>query len=154
MSMSSESELVVDLCARRPMALRVLARHHIDTATAACPKRTLAACCQDVGLEPGAILAELDTAEAQLVAPWNDRPLSALIDHVLCTYHRPFAGELDDVVCEIDELARVSVSTVASTWGGARVVSVAARSRRHRGGADPRHAARARRHDGDPPGGP
>lgn len=66
-----------DLCRQRPLALPVIDRLGGD---------------DDV-----AVLAELSADEATLAAPWRDRGLPALLDHIVESYHRAFDRELQTV---------------------------------------------------------
>jgi len=92
------TEVVSQLCARRPLAVRVLRRQGIDPGSS----RTLGACCEERGLEPGSTLAELTTVEDRVAGTWRTRAMPELLDHVMRTYHRPFAGELDTAAAMLD----------------------------------------------------
>jgi regulator of cell morphogenesis and NO signaling len=100
---TTDAVLVKELCRQRPLALRVLSRHGLDAAATA----TLADAGRDHGRDPAALLAELDDDERRLTAPWLDRPLVELLDHILRTYHRPFGPLLDEVAEALDAVAPI-----------------------------------------------
>jgi len=106
-----ETEVVSQLCAHRPLAVRVMRGHGIDPSAA----QTLAACCGDHGLEVDAALGELRAAEDAIARPWRTRSLSELLEHVLRTYHRPFAAELD-AVTELLDRVRPTAKPGVTAW--------------------------------------
>ncbi len=87
---------VGDIVARFPGASRLFERHAIDYC---CGGRTsLDDACAERGLEPGAILAEIEAARATAPAvdrrDWTTAPISELIDHILVAYHAPLREDL------------------------------------------------------------
>ena len=76
--------LVGELCRQRPLALVILRRRGIDPSQPA-----------EASVLAG-VLDEVRAAEARLAAPWRDRPVTELLDHVLRSYHRPFAAMVDE----------------------------------------------------------
>lgn len=103
------------LCARRPLAVRVLRRLGIDPSSSS----TLGASCQEHGLELGSTLAELTTVEDTVAGSWHARAMLDLLDHVMRTYHRPFAGELDTVAATLDR-ARPGDEPGRTAWAELR----------------------------------
>jgi regulator of cell morphogenesis and NO signaling len=93
-----DTEALNQLCARRPLAVRVMRKRGLDPGS----RRTLGACCQEAGLDPSVVLGELGAAEDAVAGDWRRRPIPELLDHVMRTYHRPFAGELDAVAALLE----------------------------------------------------
>ena len=57
--------------------------------------RTLAAACDEQGLDAGAVVAELDTSRSERPAPqWMTMGLTELVDHIEGTHHRYLWDEL------------------------------------------------------------
>jgi len=108
---TDDSEAISQLCARRPLAVRVMRARGLDPAS----RRTLGACCFEAGLELHELLAELGRAEDAVAGAWRSRPISELLDHVLRTYHRPLASELDAVAVMIDD-ARPGDEPAMEVW--------------------------------------
>lgn len=104
-------EVVDQLCRRRPLAIRVLRGHGIDPSS----RETLATSCARAAAEVAEVVAALDAAERAAADPWRSRAITELLDHVLRTYHRPFAAELDVVVAALDH-ARPSDGPELATW--------------------------------------
>ncbi|HMB68197.1 MAG TPA: iron-sulfur cluster repair di-iron protein [bacterium] len=83
------------LAARHPLATRVFARHDIDYCCGG--GRALDQVCQEKGLDPDALLKEIQTELSSASAPeerWDEAPLGDIIEHILAAYHRPLAEEL------------------------------------------------------------
>ena len=83
------------LAAEHPLATRVFARRGIDFCCAG--GLDLASACDNKGVDLQQFIAELvqeiaTQPEAEL--RWGDKPLDALIDHILVTYHEPLREEL------------------------------------------------------------
>jgi len=110
-----DSEAISQLCARRPLAVRVVRRRGLDPGS----RRTLGASCQEAGLEVDVVLAELSAAEDAVAGDWRSRPIPELLDHVVRTYHRPFAAELDAIVAVVDR-ARPDNETGIAMWSEIR----------------------------------
>ncbi|GJM45600.1 MAG: iron-sulfur cluster repair protein YtfE [Gemmatimonadota bacterium] len=94
---------VGQLAARHPLATRVFARHGIDFCCGG--GRALQEVCQEKGLDPGAVLEEIQAELASSTVPeerWDEAPLPDIIEHILVTYHRPLTEELP----RLDSMAR------------------------------------------------
>jgi len=89
-----------ELCTHHPLAIPLLYRHGIDANGAG----SLEEGCRARGLEPTHVLAELAVEETRLAGPWHARTLASLIDHILRTYHRPFATTLDEAETIVDAM--------------------------------------------------
>lgn len=107
----SKFDGVGNLCVQRPLALRVLQRHGIDPASPG----SLAVCCQDRGIDLDALLAELLATETEFTGAWRTRAISELLDHVVRTFHRPFAAKLGELIALLDA-ARPATEPALSAW--------------------------------------
>jgi len=107
-----ESETVKELCARRPLAMRVLERHDIDPTERA----RLAECCAARGIEVATVLAELTRDEVELAAPWRSRPMALLLDHIIQRYHRPFDSMVTAAEAALDAARPPSAAPSHEAW--------------------------------------
>ncbi len=112
---TEDTEAISQLCARRPLAVRVMRARGLDPAS----RRTLGACCLEAGLELHELLVELGRAEDAVAGTWRSRPMTELLDHVLRTYHRPLASELDAIVVVFDR-ARPGDEPAVAVWSELR----------------------------------
>jgi len=98
-----ENVRLADLAVARPAASRVFHRQGLDYCCGG--KRSLAEACAEKGLDPQAVLAEIE-AEAPEAdeRPWSERPLPELIDHILSTYHEPLRAELPELVAMAEKV--------------------------------------------------
>jgi regulator of cell morphogenesis and NO signaling len=90
------------LAATRPVSVRVFHRHDIDIAWEG--REPLARACARRGLDPRVVLREIAAEEARGgggCVRWEARPLEALIEHLVHSYHRP----LREVFPELERLA-------------------------------------------------
>jgi regulator of cell morphogenesis and NO signaling len=110
--MWNESEAVVELCSRRPLAIQVLQRHAIDPSD----PRSLAACCQDRALEVGVVRGELIAEESRLAGSWRTRTLPELIDHIVTTYHQRLDAALTAAAAAISAAAPPSDGPAHLDW--------------------------------------
>jgi len=85
---------VAEIAAADPAAIRIFQRHQIDFRCGG--KLPLAEVCARRGLDPDALLAELEAAprEDAASADWRDATLTALIAHIQQRYHVPLRLEL------------------------------------------------------------
>jgi regulator of cell morphogenesis and NO signaling len=88
-----------DMVAFQPLAARVLSRYQLDYCCGG--RQTLEEASQDQGLDPRAILAEIEAEKADDLTEeprWDRAPLPALIDHIVHDYHQPLREELARLV--------------------------------------------------------
>jgi regulator of cell morphogenesis and NO signaling len=86
---------VGELATEHPLSTRVFARHGIDFCCGG--GKPLREACVEKGLDSVSVLDEIrreleipDMSEQR----WNQAPLGHLVEHILCTYHRPLREEL------------------------------------------------------------
>ncbi|MBI5504340.1 MAG: iron-sulfur cluster repair protein YtfE [Deltaproteobacteria bacterium] len=90
----STSQRLAQLATTRAGASRVFQRHRLDFCCGG--QRDLATACADRGLDPQALLAEIER-EAPGPAPlarWDRRAAGDLVEHILARFHRPHRQEL------------------------------------------------------------
>ena len=91
------------LATEQPLSTRVFARHGIDYCCGG--GRPLADVCNEKGLNPAAIVEEIEkelSVPGELTERWDNAPLPELIDHILSAYHVPLWEELP----RLDAMAR------------------------------------------------
>lgn len=87
---------LASLATRLPGASRVFHRHRLDFCCGG--QRSLEAACLAKGLDPLALLAELEREEARPEdGDWSRAPLSDLVDEILVRYHDPLRTELPEL---------------------------------------------------------
>lgn len=94
MTITADSK-VGKLAAEHPLATRVFARRGIDFCCAG--GLDLATACDTKGVDVQQFITELEqeiAAQPDADLRWDDKPLAALIDHILVTYHEPLKEEL------------------------------------------------------------
>lgn len=98
---------VGQLATTRPASLRVLHRHGIDFCCGG--GRAVRDACAKAGVSVDALEAEIAALEAQAPATtdWATAPLSALIDHILATHHRPLDQELPRLLAMAERVVQV-----------------------------------------------
>jgi regulator of cell morphogenesis and NO signaling len=88
MTTSTTDRTVGQIAAEFPASVRIFEKHGIDFCCGG--KLPIDQACGAKGLDPAALMAEIDQA-AQVPAAdptdWKNAPLSALIDHILDTHH-------------------------------------------------------------------
>ena len=99
---------VGEIAAHHPLATRVLARHGIDFCCGG--GVSLVAACGKRGLDPAALVAEMEheiagTPEAG--AGWLEAPLAELVRHIEESYHVPLREELPRLEAMARKVARV-----------------------------------------------
>jgi regulator of cell morphogenesis and NO signaling len=88
---------VAAIATELPATIRVFERHHIDFC---CGGRVpLAKACGDKGIDVDTLLGDLRLAAAEPSPEpnWNDRTLTALVDHILERFHGPLRVELQRI---------------------------------------------------------
>ncbi len=96
------------LATENPLATRILARHGIDYCCGG--GRSLAAVCQEKGLDADALLTEIEheiNPAHEETTRWDLAPLDQLIDHILATYHVPLWEELPRLESMAQKVYRV-----------------------------------------------
>lgn len=92
---------LAELVAAYPTAARVLHRHRLDFCCGG--EQTLAAACERRGLDPQALLAEVESLVTDAAQPRpSTLPPEKLVDFIVERYHDPLRGELP----RLAELAR------------------------------------------------
>lgn len=87
------------IAAAHPYAIPILERYGIDFCCGGA--QSLAEACQARGVDPEAVLAEIEAARpSEAPVCWADRPLDELIAHIVEHYHRP----LDELLPALEAL--------------------------------------------------
>jgi len=94
-----------DLALAQPAASRIFRELHLDFCCGG--GRSLREACAERDLDPAAVLDEIASAEGGAVRDLRSLPLSALVEHVLVTYHEAHRRELPDLVELAEKVARV-----------------------------------------------
>lgn len=98
---------LAEFAVKIPAATKVFHRYGLDF----CCKggRSLADACQSKGLDPAALLGEIDAAtpESSDATDWSQRPLGELADHIVSRYHEPLREELPRLVDMARKVERV-----------------------------------------------
>ena len=101
MSSIEANETVGQMAVRLPAASRVFARHNIDFCCGGA--KPLAEVCAAKGLDPAALLAEIEAERPTSDdVRWDEAELADLIDHILVRFHRP----LDEELPRLEAMAR------------------------------------------------
>lgn len=96
--MNIQDTTLAELAATRPAAARVFFKHGLDFCCKG--RRPLAEACREKGLDPDAIVREVELASpaADDVAAWSAKPVAALVGHILDRYHGRLREELPILV--------------------------------------------------------
>lgn len=96
-----------ELASTHPAAARVFLRHRLDFCCGG--KRSLSEACRAAGLDPGAILDELDreAGSGEPAPRWDDRPLDDIADHIEARYHAALRRELPPLIAAARRVERV-----------------------------------------------
>lgn len=84
-----------ELAAQSDAALRVLDRFGLDFCCGGA--RLLSEACREKGLDPGEVLAQIETAsngDREAAGDWREAPLDSLIDHIVTRHHAYLRDEL------------------------------------------------------------
>ncbi|MDC3378793.1 iron-sulfur cluster repair di-iron protein [Planctomycetota bacterium] len=93
--MITADNTVAQLAREHPLSTRTFARYGIDFCCGG--GRPLRAVCQERGLDPEAVVAEVleDVADPSADSKrWDQEPSADLIDHILVAFHEPLREEL------------------------------------------------------------
>lgn len=106
--MINTNDTLGSLATRYPSATAVFLRHRLDFC---CRGRdTLSDACRSAGLDPAAIVAEMeahDADEDQEQPHWDIRPIPELVDHILGRYHEPLRHDLPALIDAARKVERV-----------------------------------------------
>ena len=93
---------LAELAVQHPGAARVFFHHRLDFCCGG--RRPLDEACRERGIDPTAILDEIDAARPLTadLPRWDREPLAAVIDHIVSTYHARLRRDLPDLI----EMAR------------------------------------------------
>src|SRR5690348_9608123 len=96
-----------ELARANPTATRVFLRHRLDFCCGG--KQTLAAACEKAGLDPAAIVAELEREAQRGDDPpsWERKPLGDLADHIEVHYHDGLRRDLPPLIEAARRVERV-----------------------------------------------
>jgi regulator of cell morphogenesis and NO signaling len=88
---------LADLAVTHSAASRVFHGHGLDFCCHG--RRPLAEACAERGLDPAAVLAQIEADSQGLSSPrWDFKPLSDVVDHIVTHYHRRLRLELPELV--------------------------------------------------------
>lgn len=110
---------ISEIAAQSLGAVRVFERHGIDYCCGG--KRPVADACGEMGLDTGAVMAELERALAGKPADetdWMQAPLRRLIQHIVGTHHEFLKLELPRIAQRLEKVMRVYGQKDAATLGG------------------------------------
>lgn len=91
----TEEMTVAEIASTLPSSVRVFQRHGIDFCCGG--KRPVGIACEERGVPFADVAAAIEAAATQPAGEerdWNRAPLSALIDHIVSTYHDPLCADL------------------------------------------------------------
>jgi regulator of cell morphogenesis and NO signaling len=118
---------LADLVDHQPHAARVLERHGLDYCCGGA--RPLDAACAPLGIDPAAVLAEVDAAapdDGATAGAWTTMGAAELVDHLEATHHRYLHEELPRLEALCDRVVGVhgsrhlELDRVAATFGELR----------------------------------
>ncbi len=95
---------VADIAVGMPATIKVFQQYHIDFC---CGGRiSLAAACAQHGVDPQALLADLQTAHAGAApeSDWWHAPIADLVAHIQARYHEPLRAELPRLAAMLDKV--------------------------------------------------
>ncbi len=108
------AQLAID----RPQAPGIFIRHGLDFCCHG--RRSLEEACAERGLDPRAVLDEIDRATPPAAADearWTERPVAELVDHILLRYHAPLRGDVATLVTLAGKVERVHAAKAACPHG-------------------------------------
>ncbi|MCA9563991.1 MAG: iron-sulfur cluster repair di-iron protein [Myxococcales bacterium] len=103
----TSEESLGNMAARIPGASRVFMRHHIDFCCRG--KRSLAEACDEHGLDLEFVLGQLESVcdRKSDEVDWRTQNESAIISHIIETYHKPLKEELPRLNAMAEKVASV-----------------------------------------------
>ena len=109
MSTLNRELTVGEIAAQVPASIRVFERHRIDFCCGG--KLPVSEACGARGLDPDAVLDEIDaesaqtaTQQAEDTAGWQSAPLGTLVDHILSTHHAYLKTHLPRIAGMMDKV--------------------------------------------------
>lgn len=105
--MQTRNSTLGELARTIPTSTRVFLRHHLDFCCGG--KQTLAEACAKAGLDPAAVLAEIDTeiARGGSGRTWEQRSQAELADHIEQHYHAALRRDLPSLISAARKVERV-----------------------------------------------
>ena len=91
----TEEMTVAEIASTLPSSVRIFQRHGIDFCCGG--KKPVGIACEEHGVPFADVAAAIEAAATHPAVgerDWNREPLSALIDHIVATYHDPLCEEL------------------------------------------------------------
>ena len=112
-----------ELARANPAATRVFLRHRLDFCCGG--KQSLAAACERAGLDPAAILDELEREATRGDDPptWDAKPLGDLADHIEAHYHAGLRRDLPSLIEAARRVERVHAAKPSVPAGLADVLA-------------------------------
>ena len=112
-----------DLAAANPSATRVFLRHRLDFCCGG--RRSLAEACERAGLDPAAIVAELEqeARRGETSPRWEQRSQAELADHIESHYHAALRRDLPPLIEAARKVERVHAQKPAVPAGLADVLT-------------------------------
>ncbi len=110
--MFAPTSTLAELAAHLPAASRVFRRHGLDYCCGG--RRSVAVACEERGLDPQAVMDEIDAAAVRPDDPPTlvGRPASELIEHIIRHYHEPLRAELPELVAMAKKVEHVHADKV------------------------------------------
>jgi regulator of cell morphogenesis and NO signaling len=105
--MSTANLTLADLAVTRPGATRVFLKHKLDFCCGG--RRLLDDVCAEKGIDPSALLAEINNEDARLgdLSQWTNRPLAELIDFIEGGYHERHRADLPELIAMATKVEKV-----------------------------------------------
>ena len=105
--MSTATVTLADLAITRPGATRVFLKHGLDFCCGG--RRPVDEACAEKGLDPDAILAEIEREDAKGgdLTRWAGRPIDELLDFIQGHYHARHRADLPEVIALAEKVEQV-----------------------------------------------
>ncbi len=103
----TEQMTVAEIASKVPASVRIFQRYGIDFCCGG--KKAFGIACREQGASVAEVSAAIDAAATQRARQidWNSEPLSALVEHIIATYHGPMREELPRLEMMATKVARV-----------------------------------------------
>lgn len=114
--MIDANETLGQLATMYPTATHVFLRHRLDFCCGG--RRKLADACRAAGLDPAAVIAEIDGEKAaESPERWDSKPLPELIDFIVTRYHEPLWKDLPALIDAAMRVERVHANKASCPHG-------------------------------------